>query len=235
MLTTLLGAMHASINEAFEEVHKDLDKRIEAAVAKIEIVVSEPVHGKDGTNGLDGMPGRDGQDGQDGQDGRDGRDGRDALELTILSSIDESRTYPQGTYAQFNGGIVRAERATAPLAGGSSLEDAGWRTIINGVAGIVATQEPDERSFKFTVKYTNGDVQDHVFKVASMIYRGIYSSDKEYDIGDTVTEDGQTWIAVQPSKGMRPGTSEAWKLSVRKGRNGKDADSPRTPPRVSLK
>lgn len=211
---------------------------VEEEVKRIEVVVPAPVPGKDGRDGIDGKDGLNGlpgKDGQDGQDGQDGRDGRDAAELSILPGIEEGRSYPQGTYAHLRGGIVRADRATDPLHDGIIPHEAGWRTVVNGLAGMNAEQEPDGRSFRFTLEQTDGSTRQFVFKIAAMIYRGVYSEAQEYDTGDAVTDDNQTWVAVQPSKGVRPGTSEAWKLAARKGRNGKDAEPSRGPPRVSLK
>ena len=87
-------------------------------------------HGKDGSNGLDGKSGADGKDGRDGRDGKDGANGRDALEIDVLSAIDETRSYPRGTFASHRGGIVRAVRNTDPLTG--DLVSAGWSVIVEG-------------------------------------------------------------------------------------------------------
>jgi chitodextrinase len=54
------------------------------------------------------------------------------------------------------------------------------------------------------------------------IYRQIWNKDIDYQKGDTVTFDGSQWTAIQTSKGSRPGQfNSAWKLSVKRGRNGK--------------
>ena len=225
---------------------------VEEEVKRIEIVIPEPIPGKDGRDGVDGKDGRTPSvdeitalvknavdaipvpaDGRDGRDGRDGAPGKDAAELTILAYIHPDRRYPLGTWTRHAGGVWRAIRDTDPL-GEQDPVAAGWVPMIEGIAGV-EIQQLDERSFALQVRLSSGSVQQHAFKLASMIYRGVYLDTQEYDVGDNVTDDNQTWVAVQPSKGVRPGTSEAWKLAARKGRNGKDAEPSRGPPRVSLK
>ena len=54
------------------------------------------------------------------------------------------------------------------------------------------------------------------------IYREVWTKETGYDTGNCVTFDGSTWMALKPSNGSRPGQfNSAWKLSVKKGRNGK--------------
>ena len=232
------------------EQHKTLlATLVEEEVKRIEIVVPEPVHGKDGRDGVDGRTPTAEElaalvktavdaiptpaDGRDGRDGRDGAAGKDAAELVILAHIQPDRRYPLGTWARHAGGLWRASRDTDAM-GEQDPVAAGWLPMVDGIAGVEILQH-DERSFSLKVQLSSGAEQRHGFKLASMIYRGVYSEAQEYDTGDAVTDDNQTWVAVQPSKGVRPGTSEAWKLAARKGRNGKDAEPSRGPPRVSLK
>jgi hypothetical protein len=53
-------------------------------------------------------------------------------------------------------------------------------------------------------------------------YRGVWASDKRYAKNAMVTFDGSLWIARSDSQSIRPGTSSAWQLAVRKGSDGKD-------------
>lgn len=232
------------VARAVARVEESVARMVEAEVKGIEVVVPDPIPGKDGRDGIDGkdglngLPGRDGQDGQDGRDGRDGVDGapgRDALALEILPALDAQRSYPRGTYAQHAGGLLRAVRATDPLDAKPLLEECGWAVVVRGIAGVDIVADADGRSFALAINYTDGSTTQKEFKLATMLYRGVYAESQDYDIGDTVTEDGQTWIAVQASKGARPGTCEAWKLAVRKGRNGKDADQVRNAPREPVR
>ena len=53
-------------------------------------------------------------------------------------------------------------------------------------------------------------------------YLGVWSSDKNYRKGAMVTYDGSLWIARIDSHAVRPGTSQAWQMAVRKGSDGRD-------------
>jgi hypothetical protein len=96
--------------------------------------------GVDGLNGKDGAVGSDGKDGRDGRDGKDGAagvrgekgdPGRDALAIDILPTIDETKSYPRGTFAEYRGGTIRAIRNTDPITG--DLASAGWSIAARGV------------------------------------------------------------------------------------------------------
>jgi hypothetical protein len=59
----------------------------------------------------------------------------------------------------------------------------------------------------------------------SIEYRGVWSSFEDYKIGNACTYDGSLWIATADNKAMRPGegTGAAWKLAVKRGRDGRDS------------
>lgn len=218
--------------------------------------------GKQGTAGesVKGDPGKDGRDGKDGasvhpdtvammvreavdkaiaalpqpKDGKDGAPGRDAAELKVLPGIDETRSYPAGTYAKHNGGEIRAERRTDPVKDGDLLA-AGWSIAREGVAAIVFTQGDDPRQIECASMMTSGTKVVTAFTVPMMIDKGVWR-EGEHQKGDHVTWDGSGWIAQKATKD-KPGTSDAWRLSTKRGRDGKDADgaraaAPREPVRL---
>lgn len=79
-----------------------------------------------------------------------------------------------------------------------------------------------ERGFKFI--FTRGDaVKEFAFTLPVVLDRGVYKDGTEYEAGDGVTSGGSFWIAQGATKD-RPGTSDAWRLSVKKGRDGKDGE-----------
>lgn len=79
-----------------------------------------------------------------------------------------------------------------------------------------------ERAFKFV--FTRGDaVKEFAFTLPVVLDRGVYKDDAEYEAGDCVSSGGSLWIAQGTTK-ERPGTSEAWRLSVKKGRDGRDGE-----------
>src|SRR5437899_3328308 len=83
-----------------------ISKRIDQLAERVAAIPTAE-KGADGTNGVDG---------KDGVDGIDGIDGRDALGIEIVE-IEETRSYPRGTYAAWRGGLIRSIRRTSPLDG----------------------------------------------------------------------------------------------------------------------
>ena len=207
-VASLERTLRGHIDARFELLHQAIQKRIEDAVAAIEIVVPDPIHGKDGT------------DGRDGRDGRDGVDGRDALDITLLPDIDPAKAYARGTWACWRGGIVVATRNTTPL-GTESAESAGWAVVVNGLSALTVSYD-GERLFTVRSVLTDG-LHEQSFTTPVVLDRGVWDEQRAYDCGDAVTCEGAVWIAQAPSSKMRPGTTDAWRLAVKRGRDGRDA------------
>lgn len=161
------------------------------------------------------------------RNGADGQPGRDAAELDILPSIDEAKAYRRGTWASYSGGLIRAARNTEPVKNGD-LVSAGWVVMVEGVAAIVVTQEADPREISVAAMLTSGTKMVSQFKIPALLERGVWR-EGAYDKGDGVTWDGSYWIA-QDKTTDKPGTSPAWRLAVKRGRDGKDLkDAPAAP------
>jgi hypothetical protein len=185
--------------------------------------------GLDGINGKDGAVGSDGKDGRDGRDGKDGAagvrgekgdPGRDALAIDILPTIDETKSYPRGTFAEYRGGMIRAIRNTDPITG--DLASAGWSIAARGVWEEDEELLADGRTTVRKTKYTCGSVLERKTKSTQMIYRDVFRPEIEYSKGDVVTWAGSTWIAQVDKPTDKPGVSDQWRLIVKKGRDGKD-------------
>jgi len=58
-------------------------------------------------------------------------------------------------------------------------------------------------------------------------YRDVYDAAADYAQGDVVTDDGSLWLCKAATTTDRPGTSSAWKLICKRGKDGKDAKGPR--------
>jgi hypothetical protein len=177
---------------------------------------------------------KDGKDGRDGADGRDGDPGRDAAELDILPSIDEAKSYRRGQWASHNGGLIRASRATDPVVDGALLE-AGWVVMVEGKAcPTIFTQGEDPREITCTEMLTSGVKAVTTFRVPMVIDKGVWR-EGPHEAGDHVSWDGSGWIA-QRATTDKPGTSDAWRLSTKRGRDGKDGAAPVPPaPPVRIK
>jgi hypothetical protein len=220
-----------------------ISEEVSKAVGRIPV----PKDGRDGADGKDAEPvdteaiardvlsqiptPKDGKDGRDGEGGLSivgpqgakgdsGAPGRDALQIDILPSVDLTRSYPRGTYARYDGGIIRSFRDTLP---GDSLDKSGWEVVIAGVSDLSVSQGDDPREIIVTRCLTGKDSTETRFRMPAMIYRGIYSPDSEYEQGDVVTWGGSAWHCQAEKTAKAPGDeSGGWKLMVKEGRRGKD-------------
>lgn len=155
------------------------------------------------------------------RDGLKGDPGRDALQLDVREEIDKERRYPRGTFASYEGGLIRAVRPTDPIV--DSLEAAGWSIVVSGIVSEEEELLDGGRILKRTTTYTGGKkfIREHILK--TQINRGIWMTDKEYQSGDVVTWDGAQWCADEDTS-KKPGTDDSgWRLIVKRGRDGKDA------------
>lgn len=181
--------------------------------------------GERGAPGADGAPGPQGPQGIPGEKGApgvQGEPGRDALQIDVLSSIDAAKAYSRGTWARHAGGLVRAYRNTDPIADGD-IERSGWEVVVEGVKAL-RLEMAGERGFRVVSELTSGTKSAMECALPVLLDRGRYSEEKDYEAGDVVDWSGSMWIAQEASKGVEPRSDgKAWRLSVRRGRDGKDA------------
>jgi len=143
--------------------------------------------------------------------------------MEILPSIDESKSYRRGTWASHAGGLIRAERATDPVTDG--LTKAGWCVMVEGLAcPPIITQGDDPREITVATMLTSGVKAVSAFHVPMVIDKGVWR-EGPHEKGDHVSWDGSGWIA-QRATTDKPGTSDAWRLSTKRGRDGKDGSAP---------
>jgi collagen type III alpha len=159
------------------------------------------------------------------KDGAPGTDGRDAFEIDILPGIKEGKRYERGTWARHGGGLVRAFRDTDALTTDDALHACGWEWILQGIGAITASLEEDGRTL--AIDFGNG--QKSVVVLPVPLDRGVFKDGEEYAHADGVTHNGCFWIARHATK-ERPGTSQAWRLAVKAGRDGKDLRPGGLPP-----
>lgn len=146
--------------------------------------------------------------------GKPGEDGRDALALELLPHIDDSKSYPRGSYATHNGGLWRAYEKTHGLRG--------WECVVDGVAGVDVSMD-GQRSFTVTVNRASGGSEKKDFDIPAMVYRGVFKTGSEYLPGDTVTWGGSLWHCDEQTQD-KPGEmgSKSWTLAAKRGRDGRD-------------
>lgn len=141
-------------------------------------------------------------------------DGRDALQIELEPCIDETKSYPRGTYATHKGGLWRSYQKTDGMRG--------WECIVDGVAGV-NIQQDEERLFTISLEKSSGLVDVKTFAIPVTIYRDVFKAGKEYEPGDTVTWAGSLWHCNEKTtdKPGEPGT-KGWTLAVKKGRDLRD-------------
>ncbi|KAA6040524.1 phage gp6-like head-tail connector protein [Pantoea sp. F_11] len=142
------------------------------------------------------------------------QDGRDALSLELLPGIDESKSYPRGTWATHNGGLWRAYEKTFGMRG--------WECVVDGVSDVDVSLN-ERRCFNVIVNRASGQYENKTFNVPVMLYRGVFKADTEYLPGDTVTWGGSLWHCDTKTQD-KPGEtgSTGWTLAAKRGRDGRD-------------
>lgn len=170
--------------------------------------------GSPGERGEAGEKGEAGPAGPQGLQGPPGEPGRDALQLEILPAIDPEKSYPRGTYARHAGGLWRAFEATAAMRG--------WECLVEGIAAVeISWDEGDPRSLTLGIATSSGQLVQKRVHIPAMVYREVWR-EGPHKQGDVVTWAGSAWHCQQDTND-KPGTSPAWKLMVKSGRDGKDA------------
>lgn len=139
--------------------------------------------------------------------------GRDAIDLEILPAIDPTKQYARGTYAAHDGGLWKSYERTNGMRG--------WECIVEGLKTVSVTQNGD-REFSVSLVKSSGQEVVQKFALPIQIYKGVYRDDEAYDAHDNVTWAGSQWTSTKAENTAKPGTSDAWQLTVKAGRNGKD-------------
>lgn len=75
---------------------------------------------------------------------------------------------------------------------------------------------------KPAVREMPGDIERRLTSLEQrppMAYQGVWDAGKVYSVGDFVTKSGSLWHCADSNKGVQPGTGNAWKLAVKRGRD----------------
>lgn len=177
--------------------------------------------GKDGRDGADGEPGAKGQDGTAGKDGAPGADGKDGVGLAG-ALIDRGGslilTLTDGTTRDL--GPVVGKNGTNGEPGRDGADGQNGRDGVDGFGFDDLTFDHDgERGF--VLRFVKGErTKEFAFQVPMVIDRGVYRAGETYQKGDAVSWGGSLWIA-QKETAAKPDGGEDWRLSVKRGRDGK--------------
>jgi hypothetical protein len=97
------------------------------------------------------------------------------------------------------------------------------RAIVSGIAPAIK-DKIDEK-----IESATAPLKARIAELESQPFlreAGIWESEKSYGMGAVVTDHGSAWVCKQPTT-ERPGESSHWRLLVKRGRDGKDAEDNR--------
>jgi hypothetical protein len=141
---------------------------------------------------------------------KDGEDGKDALAIQILPAIDESKSYPRGTFALHKNGTWRAYQKTVGMKG--------WECTQVGIAEI-DIEMLDDRTLSIKTMLSNGEAQEKTLKLKNIKYKGVVAEGATYEEGDFVTWGGSIWHCDEPTSERPREGHKSWTLAVKKGRD----------------
>jgi collagen type III alpha len=188
--------------------------------------------GEPGPKGEPGQPGSSGERGEKGERGIDGKDGAAGVDGKSVT-LEQVRQMWFDMYSKEQAGwALDFERRAQDLLHQfmSRIEKpANGKDGVDGIDGRdglgiddLDVQYDGERSFTFV--YAHGDRRkEFVFKAPVLLERGVHKQGEVYERGDGVTYQGSFWIA-QRDTSSKPGEDDSWRLAVKKGRDGRDAE-----------
>lgn len=172
--------------------------------------------GKDGAAGVDGKDGADGVDGKDGADGRNGADGKDGVGLAdaiidrkgvLVLTMTDGRVKDLDVVVGRDGADGDAGKDGAPGRDGFGFDGI---DLVEGDEGV-------------SIRFLQGEVSKE-FALPVVFDRGVYREGGSYRKGNGVTWGGSYWIAQKDDPGKPDTPDSGWRLAVKKGQNGRDAE-----------
>ena len=146
---------------------------------------------------------------KDGRDGVDGKDGLDAVTPIIKDGV--------LLFTMSDGSIKEVGK----------IDGKDGEPGRDGVDGLgfddLAAEYDGERGI--VLRFVRGEqVKEFAFSMPVVIDRGVWADGKDggYAKGDAVTWAGSVWISQKDSNGDKPDGGDGWRLSVKRGRDGKD-------------
>lgn len=143
---------------------------------------------------------------KDGRDGVDGKDGLDAVTPILKDGV---------LIFTMSDGSIKEVGAVA------GVDGAPGRDGVDGMGFDDMSAEYDgERGI--VLRFVRGEqTKEFAFTMPVVIDRGVWVEGKEYQPGDAVTWAGSVWIA-QKATTAKPDSGDGFRLSVKRGRDGKD-------------
>jgi len=168
---------------------------------------------------------------------KDGRDGVDAVDCLIDKFGHLVFTFSNGKTKDV-GQVVGDDGVDCDFDGVWKLINQkldSWPKPRDGMGFDDLSMEHDgERTFKFVLA-RDDERKEFSFTMPVVLDRGVFDEAKTYARGDAVTWAGSSWIAQTDEAKEKPGTGKQWRLSVKRGSNGKDGVMTIPRPNVPVK
>lgn len=200
----------------------EVSREVRRSVGEIDLETLRGPAGKDGVDGKDGSPGERGVDGKDGAPGADGKDGVGIQGEKGLDGINGKDGAP-GLNGKDGDPGTRGEKGLDGKDGRDGREGK------DGKDGI--TIEQLEAATLKALGAALGEIRldgrnlmlgERLIKTLPIpLYMGVFELGKSYEPGDMITFGGNVWHCDEATS-EKPETTRAWKLAVKKGRDGRE-------------
>lgn len=199
-----------------------LRERADADTARVAASLATVRDGMPGADGRDGEPGAPGADGRDGLDGAAGKDGPPGADAAPGSD---------GAAGQDGAPGLAGKDGADGIDGRDGLDGAGIAEAFIGRDGELVLTYTDGRIKNLGAGFArdlNADaIRGMVSAAAADLWKGVWEA-REYQRGDWATYGGSLFVAVADVTAKdQPAASEGWRLALKRGRDGKDAEPPR--------
>jgi hypothetical protein len=209
LIKTMIADAMAALPPA--EGGKDADPELVASLVREEAerILAAWEQPKNGVDGKDGAPGADGKDGAPGKDGLDGKDGRNGLDAVKFFRDDKGHLI-----------VVKSDGSTDDLGEYVGKDGAPGKDGVDGVGfDDMSCEVRDDGVY---LVWEKGDVIKEA-RLPVPVYRGVFKEGTAYLAGDNVSFGGSVFIAERATSAKPETPDSGWRLSVKRGRDGKDA------------
>jgi hypothetical protein len=209
LIKTMIADAVAALPSAEKGKDADPAETEEMVVKHVERVLAGWERPKNGVDGKDGAPGADGKDGAPGKDGLDGKDGRNGLDAVKFFRDDKGHLI-----------VVKSDGSTDDLGEYVGKDGAPGRDGADGVGfDDMSCEVRDDGVY---LVWEKGDIVKEA-RLPVPIYRGVFKEGTAYLAGDNVSFGGSVFIAERATSAKPETPDSGWRLSVKRGRDGKDA------------
>jgi integrin beta 3 len=204
--------------------------------------------GQNGIDGKDGAPGLDGTNGVDGKDGRDGKDATVDTEVLLAMVVEAVAAIPRpengkdGAPGERGADGAPGQKGEPGERGADGIHGKDGTPGRDGLAGLPGRDGKDgapgqngtdglgfddltvthDGARNVTLRFAQGEkVKEFPIVLFVPLDKGVWRDGDTYEKSDCVSFGGSLWIA-QEATTDKPGDSKAWRLAVKRGRDGKD-------------